>query len=209
MVAELLARSPSNIFAAYTLHFPPSAMATTMPPSEEFVQPGVAKEVAIEVIVGSVIIQADIAGAVGRVGVGALAEAKAAVVERFTGKLGKYQNTAEDSFTDISDTNDITDNDIDGTPEAKQHGFNQDRGGIVNASAIDKGVKFEALTGNRATPIISITKTTDGEERHKQVSVEELLEAQRDDYRVYIKNLMDDRQTKYLQHLQARGDNWR
>ena len=204
MVAELLACSPELFLVAR--YSPSSSMAAPgMSPGEEFAKLGMLNYEPIEINVGETIIRVSIAGAVGLMGATALGEAKVAIAQKLTETFGKYQNNTEDSFTENSDINEIQQNDLDGTPDAQEHIMfhDYDEDDVATSSETHERAKFEALAINSAA------RMTETERRQKKILVEEMLEAQRDEYQKYIRELLDEQQIKQKEELHAVEENWR
>ena len=188
MVAELLARSP-EIFAYKS---PPhlSAMAAPgMTPGEEFIQTGVAAMQTVEFSIGGVIQTVSLVVAATILGQDALMEAKEVLAQKLTDyfsaskKPPKLENIEQDE--------------LDGTPEAaeedtaKKLEFDDCNDGddypptTVNGRYKANKAKFEALA--------AITNE-EAEPRTKKMSVEEMLEAQRQEYQIVIAKLLDEKE---------------
>ena len=202
MVAELLARSP-EIFAVSS---PPrsSAMAAPgMTPGEDFVQSGVAALQTIEVTIGGIMVNITMAVAAAILGPSALMEAKEALAQRFTEFFNGQKKKA--------DLDNIDQDELDGTPDivttttAKQLELddcqdNDDDYSIVTLRSKINKAKFEALAP---------TKAPGAEQRAKKISVEEMLEAQRQQYQLFTTKLPDEQKDRHKKEVTEPIEKWK
>ena len=111
---EVLARSRDIISGILNTLSQAMAENVGMTPGETYVKSGAAEMEVVEVSIGGILVKVGIAGAGVMLGASALGEAKDAVVDGLTHVFGKYQVKAKDQVTEL---NEIDDNELDGTPE--------------------------------------------------------------------------------------------
>ena len=161
-------------------------------------KPGTLDDETIEIPVGEAMVKIGFVGAGMVLGAIALGEAKAAIVEKITEAFGKYQTTK---------SSEIEQNDLDDTPDATRQPLTviewEDEGEVSTTSVMHKKAKFEALASEESN------KNIDTEQRPKKTSMEEMLEAQREEYQHYMKRFREEERIKHKEEMRTKAQQWR
>ena len=225
MVAELLARSPSILLATVN-HSPVQAMA--MEGSlEQYIEPGIRNvnlEEMVEIIVGGSLLRVTLASFATILGVAVAEEAKDTLVQALVKKFGKYQNESQilavkdqnesqnlavkdkDPEKGVTGINDIETNEFDGSPDASKQLFKEaevEEEDVATKSVTYKKEMFNALASNKGS------KNTEAEQKEKKVSLQEMLDLQREALEENTKQLLTQQDLRRKEEMATAMEKWR
>ena len=157
----------------------------------------------VEVIIGGIMVNITMAVAAAILDPSALLEAKEVFAQRFTEFFNGQKKQAA--------LGNIDQDELDGTPDtattttAKQLELddcqdNDDDYSIVTPRYKINKAKFEALAS---------IKTTETEPRIKKVSIEEMLEAQRQEYHLFTIKLLDEQKDRHKEEVKDPMEQWK
>ena len=214
MVAELLARLPSILIATVNPS-PVQAMAMEGSP-EQYIEPGIRNvniEEFVEITVGGTLLGVTLASLATILGVAAAGEAKEALVEALAQRFGKYQSESKvlavkdkDSEESIIGINDIETNELDGSPDASKQLFKDveaEDEDVATKRVTYKKAMFDAMASNKSS------KNPEAEQKDKKVSLQEMLDLQREALEGHTKQLLVQQDLRRKEEMATAMEKWR